>query len=176
MVRSGQACTPMTGEMVNACTPQGEPILGTDVVKKNDIIYIVLNKLSSHLAEIVRRKKKENSPLLVEFRFLQPSPQTLVSRESVGLVIPRVLPPSQRSVWNFMEQMDSKVLTNKVGPRFHSSCLCEGSGPIVPMMKNFTTLAGAVKVSEKGRQVHKLVFFRFFWVQGTMASSAANHC
>ena len=57
--------------MVNACTPQGEPILGTGGEKKNYIMYIVLDRLSSPLAEIVRLIKNCN-PMLVEFRLLQP--------------------------------------------------------------------------------------------------------
>ena len=57
--------------MVNACTPQGEPILGTGGEKKNYIMYIVLDRLPSHLAEIVKFIEECN-PMLVEFRLLQP--------------------------------------------------------------------------------------------------------
>ena len=57
--------------MVNACTPQGEPILDTGGEKKNYIMYIVLDRLPSHLAEIVKRTKECN-PMLVEFRLFQP--------------------------------------------------------------------------------------------------------
>ena len=57
--------------MVNACTPQGDPILGTGGEKKNYIMDIVLDRLPSHLAEIVKLIKECN-PMLVEFRLLQP--------------------------------------------------------------------------------------------------------
>ena len=58
-----------------------------------------LDQRSSHLAENVKLFKA-CSPLLVKFRLLQPWPQTFVSTESIDLVIPRVRPPSQRSVSN----------------------------------------------------------------------------
>ena len=71
MVRSGQACTPMTGQMVNACTPQGEPILGAGVVKKHDIIYIVLNKLFSHLTfhSISSKAASLQAPIFVYLQY-----------------------------------------------------------------------------------------------------------
>ena len=71
--------------MVNASTPQGEPILGTGGERKNYIMYIVLDRLASHLAEIVKLIKECNS-MLVEFRLRQPWPQTFVSTESIVLV------------------------------------------------------------------------------------------
>ena len=57
--------------MVNARTPQGQPILGTGGEQKNYIMYIVLDRLPSRLAEILKLIKECN-PMLVEFRLLQP--------------------------------------------------------------------------------------------------------
>ena len=51
--------------MVNACTPQGAPILGTGG-EKNKLAYV-----RSHLAKGVEIFKK-SSPVMVAFRFLQP--------------------------------------------------------------------------------------------------------
>ena len=67
--------------------------------KKNYIMYIVLDKLASHRAEIIKLIKGCN-PLLMELRLLQPWFQTSVSTESIDLIIPRVRPPSRRSVSN----------------------------------------------------------------------------
>ena len=56
--------------MVNACTPQREPILFTGV-KQKTTLHTGLDKLPLHLAKIMQNFK-ECSALLVEFRLLQP--------------------------------------------------------------------------------------------------------
>ena len=73
--------------MVNACTPQGEPILGTGGEKKK------LDYVHSHLAKRVEIFKK-CSPVMVAFRLLQPWSQTFVSTESLDLMVPGVRSPS----------------------------------------------------------------------------------
>ena len=72
--------------------------------------------------------------------------------------------------------------THTVWPRFQSSCLCEGSCPIVPVMENFMPFEGPVGVwwrcynwptmfPKKDVKCTKL-----FLVQGTVTASKTDHC
>ena len=85
--------------MVNACTPQGEPILGTGGEKKKKLDYVhwFCMRFISHLAKGVKIFKKR-SPVMVAFCFFQPWSQTFVSTESLDLIVPGVRSPSQGSV------------------------------------------------------------------------------
>ena len=173
--------------MVNACTPQGEPILGTGGEKKRkklDYVHWFCMRCISHLAKGVKIFKK-CSPMMVAFCFVQPWSQTLVSTESLDLIVPGVRSPAQGSVSDRWIPSDANfpvLLTHTVWPRFQSSCLCEGSCPIVPVMENFMPFEGPVGVwwrcynwptmfPKKDVKCTKL-----FLVQGTVTTSKTDPC
>ena len=91
-----RAATKVNGQCLHATR---RAHFGAQAVKEKLYYVHCLDRLASHLAEFVQLMKECN-PMLVEFRLLQPWPQIFVSTESIDLIIPRVRPPSQRSVSN----------------------------------------------------------------------------
>ena len=140
-------------------------------------------QLISHLAKHVGILKQCN-PVMVAFRFLQPWPQTFVSDKKLRRCVasfPTVGIGQVDSKQNFVRAMliSSAAHTHTVWPKFQSSCFCEGSGPIVPVMEIFTPFEGRVgvwlrcytKFPEKDVKCIKM-----FLVQGTVTASKTDHC
>ena len=186
--------------MVNACTPQGEPILGTGGEKKyvhwfrmKFQIALTPGKKCRSLQKVYSSDDGISLPLAmvpnlcIDKKLGVDSPRCAVSFPRIGIgqmdSKQELFAPGAVQV-NLQCAMliSSAAYTHTVWPRLQSSCLCEGSGPIVPAMQNFRPFEGPVgvwwrcynwptKFPKKDVKCIKL-----FLVQCTVTTSKTNHC
>ncbi len=94
------------------------------------------------------------------------------------------IPRTQPCAGKFALCRANSTCAYKQNTKKSTSFLCEGSGPIVPVIKNFVPLEGPASVrwrcynwpTKFPKKDVKWKLFRDFFVGGTVATSEANHC